>query len=110
MHRNDTTDATSAGSPARRSGIREVSCSTASELAAFLTMSVMTIPGATELTRILSQAHSAARLLVSWFTPPIDVQTDGTTQFSPSPTQLGPFEPGTIKPDHLIVLCRPTGP
>jgi hypothetical protein len=34
MHRNDTTDATSAGSPARRSGIREVSCSTASELAA----------------------------------------------------------------------------
>ena len=34
-----------------------------------LTMSVMITPGATQLTRILSRAHSAARLLVSWFSP-----------------------------------------
>ena len=33
-------------------------------------MSVMTRPGATQFTRILSRAHSAARLLVSWFIPP----------------------------------------
>jgi hypothetical protein len=31
----------------------------------------MTIPGATQFTRILSRAHSAARLLVSWFIAPV---------------------------------------
>jgi hypothetical protein len=37
---------------------------------------------------------------------PIDVQTGGTARPSPSPTRPGPFEPGTVRPDHLIVPCR----
>ena len=35
-----------------------------------LIMSVMIMDGATPFTRILSLAHSVARLLVSWFIPP----------------------------------------
>jgi hypothetical protein len=37
-------------------------------------MSVMISPGATQFTRILSLAHSTARLLVSWFIPAACVQ------------------------------------
>jgi hypothetical protein len=40
----------------------------------------------------------------------IDVQTGGMAKPSPSLTRPDPFEPGTVKPDHLIVSCRPTGP
>ena len=99
MHRKATMDATSSGSAILPIGSRAISFFTSSGSIVFclinrptvhrgfsirysdqlttnhkltsLLMSVLTPPGATQLTRMPSRAHSAARLLVSWFMAPL---------------------------------------
>ena len=72
MQRKATGDAISSGS--RHWGTRAISASPifratsgSSFTPLLLTMFVRTPPGATQLTRTLSLAHSTARLRVTWF-------------------------------------------